>query len=196
MAECKYCGQNAGWFKEAHTACVTASRNGFQQISSSIAAAVAAGKPYSEIRSNIEQTMTSSRIRAEDFHNALVGGLSTGAEKLALAEPLSLDKHSAFQAFVRDAGLTQEGLVKTDGYKAVLVSMLLWCLLNGQTFPFRAATKSVGNMGESFSRTAGETGSSITALAGGWFARGKVGSLSFNIFPLIAGLGGCLVSRS
>jgi len=132
VGECRYCGQDAGWFKDAHSACVVASQNGFQQISSSVADTVAQGKPYSEIRPSIEQIKNASHIPVEDFHNALVGGLSAGAEKLALAEPLSLEKHSAFQAFIRDTGLTQQELLKTNGYKTAVFSMLLWCLLNGR----------------------------------------------------------------
>jgi hypothetical protein len=132
VGECKYCGQSAGWFRDAHGGCVAASQSGFLQISSTVDHAVAEEKSYSQIRSDIEQSRTASRIPAEDFHNALVAGLNTGAEKLGLAAPLSVEKHGALQDFIKDAGLTPQELVKTNGYKAAVTSMLLWSLLNGK----------------------------------------------------------------
>jgi hypothetical protein len=132
VAQCKYCGQNAGWFKEVHEACANASRKGCSEILSVVSSAVAEGKSYADIRPKVEQAKTEGKIPAEDFHAALVNGLSSGAEKLGLAEPLSEDKHSGFLDFIRDAGLTQQELVKTNGYKAAVSSMVLWYVLHGR----------------------------------------------------------------
>jgi hypothetical protein len=132
VAQCKYCGQKSGWFSDVHEACVTASHNGCAEIASVLSSAITESKPYSDIRPRIEGIKVQNHVPAEEFHVALVNGLSSGAEKLGLAEPLSVDKHDAFQAFIKNAGLTQQELLKTNGYKAAVSSMVLWFVLHGR----------------------------------------------------------------
>ena len=100
-------------------------------LSKTVASALDQGKAFSEIKASIDQIVAQYGVPVEDIHNALVQGWSTGAGKIALAEPLSMDKHLALVDFYKGAGLTGEELVKTEGFKTVAASLILWCVMNG-----------------------------------------------------------------
>jgi len=100
-------------------------------LSKTVASALDQGKAFSEVKASLDQVVAQYGVPVEDIHNALVQGWSTGAARIALAEPLSMDKHLALVDFYRGAGLTGEELVKTDGFKTVAASLILWCVMNG-----------------------------------------------------------------
>src|SRR5438552_1465001 len=137
MAVCRYCGQKAGWFSEAHEACITSSQQGCERVASAVASSVVdklvppalAQKVWSETKPQLDQLATEHRIPANDMRDALLKGWSTGAEQIATAEPLSLDRFTVLNAFYQVMGFTDQEMKLTDGFLAGVFSMLLWSVM-------------------------------------------------------------------
>jgi hypothetical protein len=60
-----------------------------------------------------------------DMRDALRKGWSTGAEQIATAEPLPLDRFTVLNAFYQIMGFTDQEMKLTDGFLAGVFSMLL-----------------------------------------------------------------------
>jgi len=147
MAICRYCGQKAGWFSEAHEECITSAQQGSERVASAVTSTVVdklippkhsddetwvtafAEKVWSETKPQLDQLATEHRIPANDIRNALLKGWSTGAEQVATAEPLSPDRQAPMNAFVRIMAFTDQDICKTDGFVAGCFSVLLWSVI-------------------------------------------------------------------
>ncbi len=148
MGFCRYCGKKVGWFNDVHEACVISSQKGCEQVASLVASCISeklvppdghpdnddwyssfSGQVFSEVKPTLDQITTDHRIPTEGFHNALLQGWSTGAERVGLAGPLSLDRHAAILSFARAIGLVDQQIQKTDGFRATTLSLLLWSVM-------------------------------------------------------------------
>ena len=147
MPVCRYCGQKAGWFSDAHVVCMNSAQQGCERVASTVASAVVdklippkhsdddtwakafAEKVWSEIKPQLDQLATEHRIPANDMRDALRKGWSTGAEQVATAEPLSPTRGAPIDAFCRIMGFTDQEMKLTDGFVAGSFSMLLWSVM-------------------------------------------------------------------
>src|SRR5438552_13253302 len=147
MAICRYCGQKAGWFSEAHDKCITSAQQGCELVASAVASTVVdnlippkhsdhenwattfAEKVWSETKPQLDQLATEHRIPANDMREALRKGWSTGAEQVATAEPLSPTRDAPMSAFYQVMGFTAQEMKLTDGFLAGCFSMLLWSVM-------------------------------------------------------------------
>ena len=92
MTICRYCGQKAGWFSEAHDKCITSAQQGCERVASVVASAVVdklipptrpddenwatalAKQVWSETKPRLDQLATEHRIPANDMRDALRSG--------------------------------------------------------------------------------------------------------------------------
>jgi hypothetical protein len=56
-------------------------------------------------------------------------GWSTGAEQVAVAEPLRPDRHSVMSELYKLMGFTDQDMRGTDGFISAIFSMLLWAVM-------------------------------------------------------------------
>ena len=147
MPVCRYCGQKAGWFSDAHVVCMNSAQQGCERVASTVASAVVdklippkhsddetwatafATQVWSETKSQLDQLATEHRIPVNDMRAALLKGWSTGAEQVATAEPLSPNRDAVMSAFYRAMGFTVQDIKLTDGFLASCFSMLLWSVM-------------------------------------------------------------------
>jgi len=148
MGFCRYCGKKVGWFNDVHEACVISPQKGCEQVASLVASCISeklvpadghpdnddwyssfSGQVFSEVKPTLDQITTDHRIPTEGFHNALLQGWSTGAERVGLAGPLTPDRQSAIMAFARGMGLVDQEICKTDGFRAATLSVILWSVM-------------------------------------------------------------------
>lgn len=137
MSICRYCGQKAGWFSDAHECCIQKSNQGIEALKACVANAVAQGKQYGEIRGQLEKIVAEAVIPQQQALAAIKEGWSQGAEKRSMAQPLNEREGSAILDIGKAAGLTQDDLLKTAGGRAVFLSWRLWMVLNNQIEPFK-----------------------------------------------------------
>jgi hypothetical protein len=108
MSVCRYCGQKAGWFSDAHESCIQKSNQGIEALKACMANAVARGKPYDEIRVQLNKIAADAVIPEQQALAAIKEGWSQGAEKQAIAHPLSEQEGSAIWDVGQAAGLTHK----------------------------------------------------------------------------------------
>src|SRR5437660_258075 len=147
MAICRYCGQKAGWFSEAHEACITSAQQGCEQAASMVVSIVKdklippkhsddetwatafAKQVWSETKPQVDQLATEHRIPPADLRDALRKGWSTGAEQVATAEPMNPSRLDVLHDFYRVMGFTDQEMKRSDGFMAELFSTLLWSVM-------------------------------------------------------------------
>src|SRR6058998_3331650 len=148
MPVCRYCGQKAGWFSDAHVVCMNSAQQGCERVASAVASTVVdklipstkhpaedtwaaefTKQTWLETKPQLDQLATEHRIPANDMRAALLKGWSTGAEQVATAEPLSPDRQAPMNAFVRIMAFTDQDICKTDGFVAGCFSVLLWSVI-------------------------------------------------------------------
>jgi hypothetical protein len=148
MGVCKFCGEKAGWFSEAHDACVAAAREGCQQIASLLASVVTdklippagcagddgslsrfAAQVWSEVKPALDRVTAEHRVPSDAARQAILQGWSTGAEQVGLAQPAPFDRFAATHAFYRLVGFGDQEVRKTDGFLAIAFSTILWSVM-------------------------------------------------------------------
>jgi hypothetical protein len=76
-------------------------------------------------------------IPQEQILPAIKEGWSQGAEKRSIAQPISDPEFSAISDIYRAAGLTQDDVVKTAGFRAMAFSLRIWTVLHDQIEPYQ-----------------------------------------------------------
>jgi len=137
MSICRYCGQKAGWFSDAHESCVQKSNQGIGALKTCVANAIVAGKQYGEIRMQLDKIVADAAIPQEQVLPAIEDGWSQGAEKRSISQPISDPEFSAISDIYRAAGLTRDDVVKTTGFRAMAFSFLIWTVLHDQIEPYQ-----------------------------------------------------------
>lgn len=132
MSNCRICGEKVGWFKDVHDTCIESVNAGVNEIKSAVTSAVEqiaqGGTPT--IQSSIEQLIADKRIPRESANAAIVESWSSSVTDVSLREPLPVQKETALVGLCEQLGFTQRELSKTDGFRCVNLSMLLWAITN------------------------------------------------------------------
>jgi hypothetical protein len=136
MSICRYCGQKAGWFSEAHESCIQRSSQGIEALKTCVADAVIGGKQYDEITAQLDRIAADAAIPQEQVLPAVKEGWSRGAEKRSMAQPISEPEFSAIADIYRAAGLTQDDVLQNAGFRAMVLSHRLWTVLHDQIEPY------------------------------------------------------------
>src|ERR1700745_3743153 len=116
MSICRYCGQKAGWFSEAHESCVQKSNQGIESLKTCVADAVVEGKAYGGISAQLDKIVADAAVPQDQVPPAIKDGWSQGAEKRSMAQPLSEHECSAILDIFQEAGLTQDDVSETAGF--------------------------------------------------------------------------------
>jgi hypothetical protein len=148
MSVCRYCGQNAGWFSEAHESCIQKSNQGIEALKACMANAIAQGKQYGEIKVQLEKIIANAQIPQEQALAAIKEGWSRGAETRSIAQPIGDAEYSAICGIYRGAGLTQDDVLQTKGFRAMAFSLRLWAVLHDEIDPYEGPVRFNTQSGE------------------------------------------------
>jgi hypothetical protein len=133
MANCKFCGEKAGWFSDAHENCAETAQAGANEIEiiiSDAAKKIGQGGETPNVGPSIDQVIAQKKVPLEAVNAAIIEGWSKSASEIALREPLPSDKQLALLHLYQQLGFTNEGMRKTNGFAAVNLSAVLWALIN------------------------------------------------------------------
>ena len=131
MSFCTYCRQKVGWFSKAHESCVRSSREGCEKVSTAVWAAVVRGNQFSVVKPAIDEFVGQHKIPANELHSALIEGWTRAAEEVGTEQPIDDARLSSMGSFHREAGLSDQELVKHNGYLASTMSNILWHVMHG-----------------------------------------------------------------
>ncbi len=137
MSICRYCGQKIGWFKDAHDECVQKAQLGIEALKTFVSDAVVQGKKYDEVKDRIGGLVADSSIPKDQVLPAIKDAWSEGAKIRSIAQPITDAELSAMSDIYRGAGLSPEEMRKTQGHIAMVLSFLLWTVLNDQIDPYK-----------------------------------------------------------
>jgi hypothetical protein len=148
MGVCRYCGQRAGWFNDAHEACVTSARQGCEQVTALITSTLTTKlipppehpddekwasefvqHVWAETKPQLDRLTTEHQVPPDDLRHAIRSGWIAGAEQVATAEPMHPDRLLVLNSFYRLIGFTDLEMRTTDGFVANIFSTLLWAVM-------------------------------------------------------------------
>jgi hypothetical protein len=115
MAICRYCGEKAGWFSEAHGSCIQKAAQGIEALKQCVADAIVQGKQYPEIKTQLDKIVADSNIPQDQVLPAIKDGWSQGAKNRCIAQPISDDELSSISDFYRSAGLPKDEIPQDTG---------------------------------------------------------------------------------
>ena len=136
MAVCRYCGEKAGWFSEAHGSCRQKAAQGIEALKQCVADAIVQGKQYPEIKAKLDKIVADSNIPQDQVLPAIKYGWSQGAKNRCIAQPMSDDELSSISDFYSSAGLPQEEIAQSPGWVAMSFSSRIWMVLHDQIDPY------------------------------------------------------------
>jgi hypothetical protein len=136
MSICRYCGQKAGWFSEAHESCIQKANQGIEALKVCVASAVLKDKQYGEIKVQLEKIAADASVPREQVRSAIKEGWSQGAVKKSMAQPIGWAEFSAVSDIYCAAGLTENDVLTTAGFRAAVFSLQIWTVLNDQIAPY------------------------------------------------------------
>jgi hypothetical protein len=136
MSVCRYCGQSAGWFKDAHDACVQKAQQGIEALKQFVSNAILEGKQYPEIKPQLDQLVSESDVPQDQVLPAIKEGWNQGARRRSKMQPISNDELSSISKFYHSAGLPQDEMRQTPGWYATVFSFLIWMVLHDQIAPY------------------------------------------------------------
>jgi hypothetical protein len=137
MGTCTYCHQKAGWFSEAHDACVQKAAKGAETIQTCIANAVVEGKQYDDIAALITKLQGDAGIPQDQLRSALQMGWSDGAVTRCKQAPITSSELSVISDLYKAAGFKIEEIRKTNGFNTMALSYLIWTVLHDQIDPYQ-----------------------------------------------------------
>jgi len=144
MSICKYCNQNAGWFKDEHASCVQKANEAIKSIKACMADAVTTGKKYSEVSEKINKLASEANLSHAQLHASLINSWSQATIEHSKAQPLSIVESDAHCKLIMDAeGLTEDTFAAAiqagTANSAILAGMTIasfsstiWAALNGK----------------------------------------------------------------
>jgi hypothetical protein len=83
-----------------------------------------------DVQSAIEKIKVANIVPDDAARKAIIESWSVAASDAALKEPLSQQRELALLKLYEDAGLSAEQMKKTEGFRAVVFSVLLWAIVN------------------------------------------------------------------
>src|ERR1700687_1571125 len=136
MAVCRYCGEKAGWFSEAHGSCRQKAAQGIEALKQCVADAIVQGKQYPEIKAKLDKIVADSNIPQDQVLPAIKYGWSQGAKNRCIVQPMSDDELSSISDFYRSAELPQKETAQSPGWVAMSYSSRIWMVLHDQIDPY------------------------------------------------------------
>jgi len=165
MSICRYCHQKAGWFSDAHEACVQKANEAIKSIRTCMADAVTTGKNYSEVSGKINNCASEAGLSADQLHASLINSWSQATIERSKAQPMSGVEGDANWQLIADAeGLTEESFsaaIQTGtadvaimaAMQAAWFSATIWAALNGKEVAHDCVAPQIRN---AFNLQAGE----------------------------------------
>lgn len=101
MALCRYCGQEAGWFCDAHKSCIQKSSQASQAVETIkliVSNAVAHGLKSDELKAAAEAIADEFHVSREQVFEAINQGWSNEQRPEAKAQPISNEEGLAARA--------------------------------------------------------------------------------------------------
>jgi hypothetical protein len=136
MSVCRFCGQSAGWFSDAHDACTQKAEQGAATLEKRVADAIVQGKKYDDVKDDIQTVKSACAIPQDQFLVAFKKGWTQGVEKRCVAEPVSGIEFEQIGDFYRGVGITTEEMRSTHGFQTSVLSFLIWTVLNDEIEPY------------------------------------------------------------
>lgn len=141
MGICMYCHQKAGWFTDAHNACIQKANAGIESVKKCVADAVIEGKHYSDVSATIDKVAADAAIPQAKVLAALKDGWSQGAEQRSKEHPVSDEECLAILDIYRAAGLAAgltdaEWMCRNAAAHALLYSNKTWTVLHDRIRPY------------------------------------------------------------
>ncbi len=124
MGTCNYCGQEAGWFRSAHTECKDNCNNACQELTT-LAQTIAEGKALLCSSEQFKQIAKRNFVPQEDVHRAVVGGWEMAVENCLADRFLSAEEEKSIMDYAKHFNVSQVELDRNGMYSKLVMSGVL-----------------------------------------------------------------------
>src|SRR6266851_51997 len=131
MGACKFCGKDAGWFKNEHQTCRDLNIAGWQDMLHQASGAALGKGELSTLRDRLRQLAVTTRQSRDVVPNVLVLGWEEAAKAALDDKVLSHEDEAALMIYARTFNLEQSDLDKRGWYARTAMSAVLREVLNG-----------------------------------------------------------------
>jgi hypothetical protein len=129
---CDLCGEEAGWFKSRHSACVARADALRAILAKTVFDGIIAGKHYMVLEAEVRQA--SGRIPLDYFREVLLQGANDAAFRIALQAPITHEECNRLASILQGFGINNYAAEFSQrrwfGFPSLYLSCLLWEVLH------------------------------------------------------------------
>ena len=110
MGTCKYCGEDAGWFKREHKACAQEHERAQRQIVDMSVEAVLSGEPHLDLNERILSVARRGRLQRSRTRELILNGMEQALDTVLDDHVLEADELRSLYRFQKSQGITDREL--------------------------------------------------------------------------------------
>ena len=145
MGICKYCGEDAGWFKREHKSCAQDLRRAEREIVDLSVDAVLSGAPEPELRSHLVSVAQRGRLRTPRLRELTIDGMEQALDTVLDDHVLEADELRALYIFQNSQGITDRELEARGITQKIKQATLLRSLFEDGAIPKAERPRLGGN---------------------------------------------------
>jgi hypothetical protein len=131
VASCKFCGKDAGWFKDEHQACRNLLSTGWQSMVQEASDAALGRSDPTTLRERLTRLAVRTRHTKDAISHAVVAGLEEGAKTALHDKVLSRDEETALMCYANNLNLQQGDLDRNGWWTRTAMGAVLREVLDG-----------------------------------------------------------------
>jgi len=132
VADCEYCGQNAGLFRKRHPECQQRHEVGWKMMRAAACEAATRQTDLEALRKRLSELARTSYHKEDAIRAALIQGWEDAVAHCLNDSLLSRDEETALTTFATHFGLSQDDLNTHGAYTQATMAVVLRGLLEGQ----------------------------------------------------------------
>lgn len=135
MGNCRYCGEKAGFMRDAHGNCVKGAEQATHELVLQVKAAIASHEPVNLISDRVERVKAVARLPTEILSPQLLAAADAATLSRALEEPVDTDSFerigAIYDLFSPGISTDPQRLLTWPGYLALINSNTLYQVMHG-----------------------------------------------------------------
>lgn len=132
MGTCRYCGQNAGWFRSAHPTCEEKHATGWDQMVAVATHAAQTAQSFDGLRGQLAEIRRSSFRAESDIDKALLQGWEKALDHFLNDGLLAADEEERLISYANRSGLAESTLKSSAAYNRGAQAAVLRDLMEGK----------------------------------------------------------------
>lgn len=132
MGQCVYCGENAGWFKKFHQACLEKHDRASAQLREVVVSAAKTSEGISSLEKKIREIATAGLLDKDKTKQIVIGGWKEAVEYMLDDHLLSKEEENRLTMLKEKLNLPVSDLNNDGTYNRMVMGAVLYELMEGK----------------------------------------------------------------